>query len=53
MSAREQNTLMCISDGLGPSIICRKIEKARSTREELDGEVVFFTARVSFPILML
>ena len=36
------NTLMSISDGLGPSIFCRKMEKARPMREEMDGKVVCF-----------
>ena len=36
------NTLMSISDGLGPSIFCRKMEKARPMREEMDGRVVYF-----------
>ena len=36
------NTLMSISDGLGPSIFCRKLEKARPVREEMDGKVVCF-----------
>ena len=39
-------TLMSTSDGLGPSIFCRKIEKARPVREEMDGMFVFFSARV-------
>ena len=36
----EINTLMPISDGLGPSIFSRKMEKARPMREEMDGKVV-------------
>ena len=40
------NTLMSISDGLGPSIFCRKMEKARPMREGMDEKVVFFSARV-------
>ena len=40
------STLMSIFDGLGPSIFCRKMEKARPMREEMDGKVVFFPARV-------
>ena len=32
------STLMSISDGLGPSIFCRKMEKARPMREEMDGK---------------
>ena len=34
------NILIYISDGLGPSIFCRKMEKARPLREEMDGTVV-------------
>ena len=34
-----RNTLMSISDGLGPSIFCRNMEKARLMREEMDGEL--------------
>ena len=37
------NTLMSISDELGTSIFCRKMEKARPMREEVDGKVVFFS----------
>ena len=32
-------TLMSISDGLGPSIFCRKRERARPMREEEDGKL--------------
>ena len=35
------NTLMLISVGLGLSIFCRKMEKARLMREEMDGNVDF------------
>ena len=37
---------MSISDGLGPSIFCRKMEKARPMMEAMDGKAVFFPARV-------
>ena len=33
---------MSISDGLGPSLSCRKMEKARQMREEMDGKAVYF-----------
>ena len=33
-------SLMSISDGLGPSIFCRKMQKARPMMEEMDGKVV-------------
>ena len=42
------DTLMSISDGLGPSIFCRKIEKARPMREEMDGEVVYIPRESAF-----
>ena len=35
-------TLISISNGLGSSIFCRKVEKARPMKEEMDGQVVFF-----------
>ena len=35
-----ENTLMSVSDGIGPFIFCRKMEKARPMREEMDGKVV-------------
>ena len=37
------DTLMSISDGLGSSIFCRKMEEARPMREEMDGKFVFFS----------
>ena len=33
---------MSVSDGLGPSLFCRKMEKAGPMREEMDGKVVYF-----------
>ena len=50
------NALMSNSDGLGPSIFCRKMEKARPMMEEMVGKVVFFPARVgnfNFEVMML
>ena len=47
------NTLMSISDGLGPSIFCRKMEKARPMREEMDGRVVYFPPESALLPLML
>ena len=50
------NTLMSISDGLGPSIFCRKMERERPMMEEMDGKVVFFPARVgifNFELMVL
>ena len=41
-------TLMSISDGLGPSIFCRKVEKAHPMREEMDGKVVCFPPESAF-----
>ena len=46
------NTLMSTSDGLGPSIFCRKMEKARPMREEIDGKIVYLPARVGILTLM-
>ena len=36
------NTLMSISDGLKPYISGRKMEKTRSMRDEMDGNVFIF-----------
>ena len=47
------NTLMSISDELGPSIFCRKMEKARPMREDLDGKVVYFPPESALSPLML
>ena len=43
------NTLMSISDGLGPSIFCRKMEKARPMMKEMDGKVVYFPPESAYP----
>ena len=34
---------MSISDGLGPSIICRKMKKARPMREDMIGKKLFIS----------
>ena len=47
------DTLMSISDGLGPTIFCRKVEKARPMREEMDGKVVYFPPESALLPLML
>ena len=47
------DTLMSFSDGLGPSIFCRKMEKARPMREEMNGKVVYFPPESAFLPLML
>ena len=47
------NTLMSIFDGLKPSIFCRKMEKARPMREEMDGKVVYFPPESALLPLML
>ena len=50
------NTLMSISDGLGSSIFCRKMEKTRpmrEEREEMDGKVVYFPPDSALLPLML
>ena len=52
MSAPKKNTLMAISDGLGPSIFCRKMEKARLMMEEMDRKVVYFPPESAILILM-
>ena len=36
------STLMSVSDGLGSSIFCRKMENASPMSEEVDGKVVYF-----------
>ena len=47
------DTLMSISDGLRPSIFCRKMEKARPMREEMDGKTVYFPPESALIPLML
>ena len=47
------NTFMSISNGLGPSIFCRKMEKARPKREEMDGKVVYLPPGSALSPLML
>ena len=47
------NTLMSVSDGLGPSNFCRKMEKARFMKEEMDGRVVHFPPESALLPLML
>ena len=47
------NTLMSVSDGLGPSIFCRKMEKARPMKEEMDGKAVYFPPESALLPLML
>ena len=44
---------MSVSDGLGPSIFCRKMEEARPMREEMDGKVVYFPPESALLPLML
>ena len=46
------NALMSISGGLGPSIVCRKMEKTRPMMEEMDGKVVYFPPESAFLTLM-
>ena len=36
---------MCISDGLDPNSLCRKVEKTRSMKEEMDEKL--FSSRQS------
>ena len=47
------NTLMSISDGSGPSIFCRKMEKTRLMREEMDGKIVCLPPELAFLTLIL
>ena len=42
------NTLMSISDELGPSIFCRKTEKERPMMKEMDGKAVYFPSESAF-----
>ena len=42
------DTLMSISDGLGSSIFCRKMGKARPMMEEMGGKVVHFPPESAF-----
>ena len=42
------NTLMSIFDGLRRGIFCRKMEKARLMKEEVDGKVVYFPPESAF-----
>ena len=44
------NTLISISDGLSPSIFCRKMERTRPMRGATDGKVVCFPAESTFPL---
>ena len=41
-------TWMSVSDGLGPFIFCRRMEKARPMREEMDGKDVIFPPESEF-----
>ena len=49
----EMGTFMPISDELGPSIFCRKTEKALPVRKKMDGKVVYFPPELAFLTLML
>ena len=49
----EIDALKSISDGLGPSIFCRKMEKPRPMRDEMDGKLVYFPPESAFLTLML
>ena len=42
------DALMSISDGLGPSIFCPKMEEARPMMKEMDGKVVYFPPQSAF-----
>ena len=43
---------MSISDGLGQSIFCRKMEKARPMMKEMNGKVVYFPPESAFLTLI-
>ena len=45
--------LMSIYDGLGPSVFCRKMEKVRPMREEMDRNVVYFPPESALLPVML
>ena len=46
-------TLMSISDGLGPSISCQKMEKARPMRKGMDGKVVCLRPGSAFQLSLI
>ena len=46
-------SLMSVSDGLGPSIFCQKMEKARPMREKMHRKVVYFSPESAVLTLML
>ena len=41
---------MSISDELRPSIFCRKVEKARPMREEMDVKAVYFPPESAYSV---
>ena len=45
-----KNTLMSSSDGLRPSIFCRRMEKMRPMSEKMDGKVVYFLPKSALPL---
>ena len=47
-SGARSNISLSISDGLGPSIFCPKVEKARPMREKMNGKVVYFAPESAF-----
>ena len=44
-------TLISISNGLGPYFFCRKMEKTRSMKKEMDGEVFISRQGRHFPFI--
>ena len=46
------HTWMSTSDGLGPSLFCKKMEEARPLIEEVDGKVVYFPPESAFLTLV-
>ena len=49
--ARKKTTLKSIFDGLDPYFFCRKMEKTRSMKEEMDGEVFISSQSWHFPFI--
>ena len=40
--------MISISDGLGPSVFCQKMERTRPMREAMDGRFVYFPPQSAF-----
>ena len=44
-------TLISVSDGLDPYLFCREMDKTRSEKEGMDGEVFIPYQSLHFPII--